>query len=201
MISRQKTASVNAGSMADIAFLLLIFFLVSTTIETDQGIRRKLPPLITDITPVTIHKRNIFSIKINSNDEILVDDKKMDVGALRNKVIAFLDNGGGIGKDACGYCKGEKNPLSSEHPAKAIIALSHDREVRYETYIAVQNALVGAYASLRDREAQQLYGMKFDAMKRSLKSIGYNGDRALLKKQIINVRARFPEKISEVEVK
>jgi hypothetical protein len=104
----RKSPEVNAGSMADIAFLLLIFFLVTTTIETDSGINRKLPPMEELIDPPVIKERNIFTVVVNKNNMILVEEKLMDLSEVRSAAVKFLDNGGGLGEEACNYCEGEK---------------------------------------------------------------------------------------------
>ena len=103
-MGRRSAPEVNAGSMADIAFLLLIFFLVTTTIETDSGINRKLPPMEEIIDPPIIKERNIFTVVVNKNNQILVEEKLMEIRSLRSEAVAFLDNGGGTGDDACNYC-------------------------------------------------------------------------------------------------
>ncbi|MEH6405984.1 MAG: biopolymer transporter ExbD, partial [Leeuwenhoekiella sp.] len=93
-MSKRSAPEVNAGSMADIAFLLLIFFLVTTTIETDSGISRKLPPEQDENQPKPpiIRERNLFVVNVNSNDELLVEDELMDLKDLRAAAVAFLDN-------------------------------------------------------------------------------------------------------------
>ena len=108
-MARRKSPEVNAGSMADIAFLLLIFFLVTTTIETDSGINRKLPPMEEIIDPPIIKERNIFTVVVNKNNQILVEEKPMDLRDIRKEAVAFLDNGGGLGDEACDYCQGNKD--------------------------------------------------------------------------------------------
>ena len=153
MARRSGAPEVNAGSMADIAFLLLIFFLVTTTIETDAGLDRMLPPIEPPDTDVIIKQKNIFQVNINKNGQLLADDELISLKDLRAKATAFLDNGG---DGSCSYCKGKKNPESSDNPTKAIISLKNDRETKYATYITVQNELVGAYNDLRNREAQAL---------------------------------------------
>ena len=140
----RKSPEVNAGSMADIAFLLLIFFLVTTTIETDSGINRKLPPMDEIIDPPVIKERNIFTVVVNKNNMILVEEKLMDLSDVRRSAVKFLDNGGGIGEEECSYCEGEKDRSSSDNPEKAIISLKNDRETDYKVYISVQNELVAA---------------------------------------------------------
>ena len=90
-MGRRSAPEVNAGSMADIAFLLLIFFLVTTTIETDSGINRKLPPMEEIIDPPIIKERNIFTVVVNKNNQILVEEKLMELRSLRSEAVAFLD--------------------------------------------------------------------------------------------------------------
>jgi len=119
---RSAPPEVNAGSMADIAFLLLIFFLVTTTIQTDQGINRKLPPIDDTERPEDnlVKEKNIFTVLINRNDQLLVEDKLMDLKDLRQAAIKFLDNGG---DGTCTYCRGTHDEVSSDNPEKAIISL------------------------------------------------------------------------------
>lgn len=198
-MTRRLAPSVNAGSMADIAFLLLIFFLVSTTIETDQGINRKLPPPVKDSPPIVIRERNIFRVELNQLNELLVEGKLISLSGLKDKAIAFLDNGGGTGEEACIYCKGSKDRTSSDNPEKAVISLQNSRETNYETYIAVQDQLVSAYTELRDRESQRLYGVLFTAMEDDLKSAYYEGDKSELRERIKTIQSMYPEKISEAE--
>ena len=109
-MARRKSPEVNAGSMADIAFLLLIFFLVTTTIETDSGINRKLPPMEEQIDPPIIRQKNIFTVVVNKNNQLLVEEELTDIKDLRNLAVDFLDNGGGSGEEACDYCQGNRDP-------------------------------------------------------------------------------------------
>ena len=97
-MARRSSPEVNAGSMADIAFLLLIFFLVTTTIETDSGISRKLPPMEESEEDVVIKQKNIFTVLLNGKDQLLVEDELMVLEDLRESAIEFLDNGGGTEK-------------------------------------------------------------------------------------------------------
>lgn len=153
-MAREKAPEVNAGSMADIAFLLLIFFLVTTTIQTDQGLNRKLPPIEDVIKPPQVKEKNVLTVIINRYGQLLVEDKEMRLKDLRQAAIDFLDNNG---DGTCAHCRGAKDVASSDNPEKAIISLMNDNETKYETYIAVQNELVAAYYFLRDREAKRLY--------------------------------------------
>ena len=167
-MAKRAAPEVNAGSMADIAFLLLIFFLVTTTIETDTGLNRKLPPIDENTEPPIIKQKNIFTVLINGKNQLLVEDELMELKDLRKAAVEFLDNGGGTGEDACSYCKGKKSQESSDNPDKAIISLKNERETTYSTYISVQNELVAAYNQLRDRRAMELYGITFKEMQKNV---------------------------------
>ena len=96
-MARRSSPEVNAGSMADIAFLLLIFFLVTTTIETDSGINKRLPPIDDSEQPedVKLKEKNIFTVLVNAKDELLIEGEKKPLDSLKTLAIAFLDNGGG----------------------------------------------------------------------------------------------------------
>ena len=189
--------------MADIAFLLLIFFLVTTTIETDSGINRKLPPMEDVIDPPVIKQRNIFTVVVNKNNMILVEEKLMDLSDVRKAAVKFLDNGGGLGEEACNYCKGERNRSSSDNPDKAIISLKNDRETDYKVYISVQNELVAAYNELRNREFIALYpnermsfveaDKKYSDPRTSVKV------KAALKLKLSVLKKMYPQKLSEAE--
>ena len=199
--NRSAPPEVNAGSMADIAFLLLIFFLVTTTIQTDQGINRKLPPIDDTQKPEDniIKEKNIFTVLINRNDQLLVEDKLVELKDLRQKAIDFLDNGG---DGTCTYCKGLKDEFSSDNPDKAIISLQNDAETSYKAYIAVQNELVAAYYFLRDRECLARYGKTFrelEAMFDDPKTT--ETQRNKIEPIIKDIQTLFPQKLSEAEPK
>ena len=198
-MAKRAAPEVNAGSMADIAFLLLIFFLVTTTIETDTGINRKLPPMEDSDEDVIIKQKNIFTVLINGKDQLLVEDELMELKDLRKAAVEFLDNGGGTGDDACSYCKGKRSPSSSDNPDKAIISLKNERETTYSTYISVQNELVAAYNQLRDRRAQELYGITFTEMQANYDDVNWVGNKANLKEKIEKIKLEYPQKLSEVQ--
>ncbi len=202
-MARRATPEVNAGSLADIAFLLLIFFLVTTTIETDSGISRKLPPMQDEeIEPPIIKEKNIFQVIVNRNNDLLVEDELMELSDLREAAVAFLDNGGGVGPDACDYCQGAGDPTSSDNPFdKAVIMLVNDRQTEYGTYIAVQNELVAAYNELRNRSAQRLFGKPFAQMEADYDDVRYTGNKDRLKEQIEQIRSMWPQRLSEADPK
>jgi len=202
-MARRKSPEVNAGSMADIAFLLLIFFLVTTTIETDSGINRKLPPMEEQIDPPIIRQKNIFTVVVNKNNQLLVEEELTDIKDLRNLAVDFLDNGGGSGEEACDYCQGNRDPRSSDNPDKAIISLKNDRETEYKVYIAVQNELVAAYNFLRNREFAKLYPN--EALTYVEADLRYSDprtspdDKSSLKEKLDVIKAMYPQKLSEAE--
>lgn len=128
---------INASSMADIAFLLLIFFLVTTTIGADKGINMLLPPKKTEDTPpVDLNQRNVFKVVVNSRDQLLVEENPMDVAQLRKEAKKFLSNNGA-------------DPLSSVSPEKAVISLKTDRGTSYKVYLTILDELSAAYNELR----------------------------------------------------
>lgn len=208
-MAKRAAPEVNAGSMADIAFLLLIFFLVTTTIETDSGLNRKLPP-IEETEPPIIKEKNIFQLSVNKNDQLFLkangnDGEVVELKNIRKLAVAFLDNGGGTGDEACSFCRGKKDSRSSDNPDKAIISLQNDRETKYKTYISVVNELVAAYNELRNREYKRLYpnsGMDFveaNTKYNDPRTIG--SEKEKLKERLENVKLLIPQKLSEAEPK
>ncbi|MGJ8744107.1 ExbD/TolR family protein [Polaribacter sp.] len=203
-MARRENPEINAGSMADIAFLLLIFFLVTTTMNVDSGVSKKLsekPPA--DYVPPVIKEKNIFEVNINRNNELLVEGERMDVKNLKEAALAFIDNGGGEGKiengvktGPCTYCKGEKSESSSDHPNKAIISVQSDRGTEYGTYIKVQNELLRAYTELRNRLSKEKYKLSFDELEEA-----YSDDREneALKRKVEFIKASYPQIISDAE--
>ena len=206
-MAKRSAPEVNAGSMADIAFLLLIFFLVTTTMKKDSGISRKLPPIEDSEEDVIIKQKNIFTVLINGKDQLLVEDELMELKDLRAAAVEFLDNGGGTDTDgkSCDYCHGKKDPSSSDHPDKAIISLKNERETSYAQYISVQNELVGAYNVLRNRRALELgpqkgfRDMNFIEMQNNYKDVKWSGNKEKLQEVIEQIKLEYPQKLSEVQ--
>lgn len=201
-MAKRDVPEVNAGSMADIAFLLLIFFLVTTTIPKDTGLNRKLPPIDdSESTPPVIKQKNIFTVLLNGQDQLLVEDEVMEIKDLRAAALEFLDNGG---DGTCSFCKGKKSDDSSDNPDKAIISLKNERETSYAAYIAVQNELVAAYNVLRNRRALELGSssgfrdMDFLAMEENYSDVKWYGNKTKLKALIDKIKLEIPQKLSEV---
>ncbi len=205
-MARRENSEINAGSMADIAFLLLIFFLVTTTMDVDSGIARKLP----EKTPpdqkndVIVKEKNVFDIVVNRNNQILVENEQyVQVSDIKRLAVEFIDNGGGIGNPKpdgtpggpCDYCQGARSPLSSDHPSKAIISLQSDRGTTYGMYISIQNEIEGAYTELRNRLGLEKYKRSYDDL---LKDYKDNPSESINEK-IEFLKEAYPQIISEPE--
>ena len=148
---RREEASVNAGSMADIAFLLLIFFLVTTTILTDEGIMVKLPPWDPTQEAIDVSGNNVLKVLINAENELLVEGEQMQVSALKDMTKDFISNP-------------TKDPGLPERPSKAVVSLLNDRSTSYETYLSVYNELKAAYNELWEEAARRDYRKNYDAL-------------------------------------
>lgn len=205
-MAKRDVPEINAGSMADIAFLLLIFFLVTTTMDVDTGINRKLPEKQPEDAPEPpkLKEKNVFIVTVNRNNDILVEgDKFMTVDEIREEAKKFIDNGGGLGNPIdgaepaeCDWCEGDKDPLSSDHPNKAVISLESDRGTSYGTYIAVQNELVGAYTDLRNRYCEKKWNISYEQL---VKDSNNNPKNESLKEKIKEAKGKYPQIISEAE--
>ena len=205
-MARRDVPEINAGSMADIAFLLLIFFLVTTTMNVDSGINKKLsekpPP---DYEPPVIKQKNIFEVNINRNNELLVEGERMELKDLKEAAIKFIDNGGGVGKPGedgtpgqpCDYCKGERSESSSDHPNKAIISVQSDRGTEYGTYIAVQDELLKAYTVLRNRLSQERYKMLYTELDKAYKDSQRQDED--LRRKVEDIKTSYPQILSDAE--
>ena len=203
-MARRENSEINAGSMADIAFLLLIFFLVTTTMDVDSGIARKLPEKSEDTPQVTIKQKNVLDITVNRNNQILIEGTDfVEVTDIRRIAMDFIDNGGGEsaakpdgtpGKP-CDYCQGAKDPASSDHPSKAIISLQSDRGTTYGVYISIQNEIEAAYNELRNRLALEKYKRSYSDLLKDYNDNG--GDK--LKERIDLLKDSYPQIITEPE--
>jgi biopolymer transport protein ExbD len=189
MAKKRKLKEINASSMADISFLLLIFFLVTTSMNVSTGLSRRLPPpLQPDQKPedIDIKKRNIFVVKVNSLNQIMVQGMEMNVRQLREKAKEFIKNEANdpnlpekvtVDIELIGNIE-----ITKDH----VISLQNDVDTQYQAYIEVQNELVGAYNELRNEFSQEKFGKKYDELK---------------EEQQKAVQAVYPQKISEAEPK
>ncbi|OFX55497.1 MAG: biopolymer transporter ExbD [Bacteroidetes bacterium GWA2_30_7] len=184
---KRPIPEINAGSMADIAFLLLIFFLVTTTMDVDSGLSRMLPPPVPENQepPPPIKDRNVFVVLVNKDNRLLVEGEPMKVKQLREKAKEFIANPRNT--ETLPEKKETDIKLFGKYPvSKQVISLQNDRGTAYGTYIAVQNELVAAYNELRNELAQQKFGKNFDELN---------------KEQSDAVKEIYPQRISEAEPK
>ena len=201
MKNHRNPQEVNAGSMADIAFLLLIFFLVTTTIENDAGLNRIMPSDDNNAI-VDIKERNLFEISINDADLIMAEGDIINPNNLKEKVITFIDNGG-LPLEAegyCNYCKGNRFTDSSENPDKAIISIKAQRNSSYPVYVEVQNEVISAYNALRNRESLRLFNTPYETIYSDYYNEEISEDKKkVLKERLEIIRALYPQKILEPE--
>ncbi|NQU85195.1 MAG: biopolymer transporter ExbD [Mariniphaga sp.] len=160
----RKIPQVNAGSMADIAFLLLIFFLVTTTMDIDTGIMRQLPPPPDPNQDIPrIKERNIMNILVSRSDRLLVNKKVGNIKTLKNDVIDFMS----IHHDDQLYPEVTLKSIDyigDVYTTKGIVSLKNDRGTSYDMYIQVQNELAAAFKELRDRLSMEKFGRKYDKL-------------------------------------
>ena len=159
----RKTPEINGGSLADIAFLLLIFFLVTTTMNVDTGLARMLPPMPENDakTEQDVNKRNILTVLVSKSDRLLVGGMPMEVSMLREKAKEFIAN------PTDDPNKPEKKIEDVEYfgpvgVTKGVISLQNDRGTSYRMYMLVQNELVAAYNELRNELARTKFGKDYD---------------------------------------
>lgn len=176
---------VNAGSMADIAFLLLIFFLVTAVIPKDQGINRKLPAPCPEgqICDAKLKEHNVLRIAINNKDEIMVENEIISLDELKDITKTFLDNNG---DGSCSYCNGNKMSDASDNPNVAVISLQNDKQTSYNQFIEVQDELTKAFFELRKTYCETVLKKSIDH---------------LSKEELKQVKDAYPFKLSEAETK
>lgn len=189
-MKKREIQEINASSMADISFLLLIFFLVTTSMATDKGLSRTLPPPSTNeekTEDIEVNKRNILMILVNSSDKLMVNGELMDVSKLKDRAKEFIDNPGN--KEDLPEKELVNVPYigSKMVTTKHVISLQNDRGTSYQAYIAVQNELVAAYNELRNElSTSKFMGRTYDQL---------TEDEQDAVKQV------YPQKISEAEPK
>ena len=184
----KKTPELNTSSTADMAFLLLCFFLMTTTMDQDMGLQRRLPPMPDKNQKVEdqkVNRRNIIVVKINSADRLLAGTEPMHVSQLKDKIKEFLTN---PANDA-NLPEKEEIDIEGYGPckvSKGVISLQNDRGTSYQAYMAVQNELVKAVNELRDEWSMANYGMIYSKLDEDKQGI---------------VRKAIPQNISEAEPK
>jgi biopolymer transport protein ExbD len=161
-MAKREIQEINAGSMADIAFLLLIFFLVTTTMDTDSGILTKLPPMPEEQQDdVQIKERNIFVVLVNRDNQLLVEGELMDLKDLREATKEFIVNPNNDPNLPVKKVREFPYIGTMEVTPNHVISLRNDRGTSYETYITVQNEIEAAYAELKDELSMRYWGKKY----------------------------------------
>ncbi len=190
MADKRKVQEINAGSMADIAFLLLIFFLVATTMNVDTGLVRMLPPMPEENQiqeEIKVKERNLFLVFVSGSGNIMAGGEQLDVRGLKDKAKEFITN------PYNDENLPEKAPKEFDMPdgstwtypvSSGVISLQTTRETNYDIYIQIQNELTRAFNEVRNEVAMQKFGKSYD-------------DLASEQKDVIT--KAIPLKISEAE--
>lgn len=186
---KRSVPEINSSSTADIAFLLLIFFLITTSMDTDRGLARRLPPPPESDKPdseIIVKERNVLAVRLNSNDQLMVGSDYLTVGELKQRAKEFIAN---PYNDVKLPEKHSKNlpyfgdvMITENH----VISLQNDRGTSYQAYIDVQNELVAAYNELRNELAQQQFQKDYNQLDEDQQKA---------------IRDYYPQKISEAEPK
>ena len=180
--------ALNTTSTGDIAFLLLIFFLVATTMETDKGIQRRLPPMPAENQQqqdVKVNRRNIVVVRINAQDRILAGGTPMDVTQVKDQIKEFITNPTNSESLPEKEMK-EIEGFGQYAVSKGVVSLQNDRGTSYNAYLKVQNEIVRAFNEIRDEFAMQNFGSKYADLDEEKMKI---------------VRTAIPQSISEAEPK
>ncbi|MFO7868029.1 MAG: biopolymer transporter ExbD [Bacteroidales bacterium] len=189
-MARRSIPEINSSSMADIAFMLLIFFLVATTMETDKGLSRTLPPYVPpeEQQEIKVIEKNLFVVFLNKNNNLMIEKSPAHISELRDKCIDFLTHMNNNSEDNRypGFEVKDIPILGNQKVTKAIVSIQNDRGSSYDKYIEVQNEIVAAYNAVRDMYARKYFYKKFEDL---------NDDEYEAIKELI------PQKISEAEPK
>ncbi|MBO7248612.1 MAG: biopolymer transporter ExbD [Bacteroidales bacterium] len=180
--------ALNTTSTGDIAFLLLIFFLVATTMDVDKGIQRRLPPMPDENQKqqdIKVNRRNIVVVRINAQDRILAGGTPMDITQVKDQIKEFIVN------PANSESLPEKEMKDIEGfgqyaVSKGVVSLQNDRGTSYSAYLRVQNEIVKAFNEIRDDFAMVNFGSKYADLDEDKQRI---------------VRDAVPQSISEAEPK
>ncbi len=190
MGNARKTPEVRADSQADIAFLLLIFFLVATTMNSDKGLSRVLPPLPPEdvkVEDAKVKERNVLLVFVNAAGQIMAGDESMDIRGLKDKAKEFILNP----MDDENLPEKKETEIELEDGSKwvypvseGVVSLQTTRDTSYEVYIMVQNELSRAFNEVRDQVAMQKFGSVFSELTEDQRSA---------------ITKAVPQKISEAE--
>ena len=158
---KKKLPALNSSSMSDISFLLLTFFLLTSSINTDMGIQRRLPPPSDpNVKPPDIHRRNTFVVLVNKDDQLLFNGELGEINLLKERAKEFLSNPNNLDNLPEKMTK-DIPLLGTVEVSKGVISLQNDRGTSYEMYLMVQNELTAAVNELRDEMAKKKFGKAY----------------------------------------
>lgn len=159
----RNTPGINTGSMADISFLLLTFFLLTSSINTEQGIPRRLPAPAKEEVKEKVNERNVFNVIVNFNNQISVNNQVLPIDQLKDKAVEFLENPYDL------ITLPEKkfktiDFMGDYRVSQGVISLRNDQSTSYDVYVQVQNELEKAINELRDKVSVQYFGKKYASL-------------------------------------
>lgn len=188
-MGKRSTPNINTTSTADIAFLLLCYFLMTSTMGSHTGLSRRLPPMPDEKQKTQeqkVNRRNIILVRINSQDALFAGTEPIDVSQLKDKIKVFLTNPTNLPNLPEKKMEMIKGLGEERLVSRGVISLQNDRGTSYQAYITVQNELVKAVNELRDEAAMAEFGRTFFALNEDQQNI---------------IKAMVPQQISEAEPK
>jgi biopolymer transport protein ExbD len=162
-MGKRKVPEINSSSMADISFLLLIFFLVTTSMSVDKGLARRLPPPVTNTEDmkIDVKERNVLVVLLNTNNQLMVGGKLTDVKDLKETAKEFIKNPNNAENLPEKRDTVLPNLGAMKYTKNHVISLQNDRGTEYQAYLKVQNELDAAYNELRDELSKERFGTTF----------------------------------------
>ena len=187
--NKKEVPQINSSSTADIAFMLLIFFLITTSMDTDRGLARRLPqptdPSQKQDDNIIVKERNVLQVRLNKDNQLMCTNEWIDIKQLKEKAKEFIANPNDEPNLPEKHVKnipllGGDCRITENH----VISVQNDVGTSYQTYISVQNELVAAYNELRDELAKTKFGKKFKECSEAQQNA---------------IKLFYPQKISEAE--
>ncbi len=194
-MARKELPEVNASSLADIAFLLLTFFLIATSMDKSEGIQRQLPDIVDNPDPIEVQQQNVIEFVANAYGQVLYkedpnDIRQVNIGEVKDIVKNFVDNNG---DGTCNYCQGKRNPVLSDNPESAIVSIKFDKGTDWGNYMALQGQLEAAYDELKAAYVKRAYNRDWDTVVGDPSKDDDEGDNAIIK----DAQEKYPKIIAE----
>ncbi|CAI9428695.1 Biopolymer transport protein ExbD/TolR [Candidatus Ornithobacterium hominis] len=200
-MAQKKLPEINASSMADIAFLLLTFFLIASSMEKSEGIQRQLPDLNhVNTQPIEVDQRNAIEFVANAFGQILYKEdpdvvRQINIIEVKELVKKHVDNGGGTnaGGQPCNYCQGNRDPRLSLHPEQAVVSIKFDKGTNWEDYMALQGEIEAAYEDLKAAYVKRAYNRDWATVVPNSSKSKTEGDNAIIQ----DANSKYPKIIAE----